>query len=172
MLGGCGYHLGSGMVPLPYRTVTVPIVGEDEDGRFTDSLIRHLSSSGRFEYRYNEADLILFVCLQNLRHEHIGYRYDRNKEGKLVKSVIPTETRLKLAAKVTLVESCTGCVIRGPVFIEASVDYDHDWYTSRDQINQFSLGQVTDYDLASETALTPLSDRLSEKIVDYLMYAW
>lgn len=160
------------MVPLPYRTVTVPFVGDDENGRFTSSLIRHISTSGRFEYRANSADLILFVCLKNLRHEHIGYRYDRDKEGKLIKSVIPTETRLIIGAQVTLVETCSGCAVRGPVLIEASVDYDHDWYTSRDEINQFSLGQVSNYDLATDTALTPLSDRLSEKIVDYLMYAW
>ena len=57
------------------------------------------------------------------------------------------------------------------MIIKASMDFDHDYYSSRHGVNIFSLGQLTDYDTAEDTVRKPLNDRLAEKIADYVINA-
>lgn len=171
-LTGCGYRWGQGGLAERYHTITVPYVKGDRDGVITASIIRRLTESGAYEYRNCSATLVLNVKLIDIRDENIGFRYDRQKGGMLDDTIIPTETRLTAVAEVSLVDSRNCCALLGPVLIRASVDFDHDYYNSRDGINVFSLGQLSDYGEAYDAAQRPLSEALAMKIVDYVNDAW
>jgi len=73
---------------------------------------------------------------------------------------------------VTVRETCSGSIVLGPAQLDASVDFDHDYYYSPDGINEFSLGQLTDYDVAYDTVQRPLNQALARKVVDYLTHSW
>lgn len=171
-LSSCGYQFGSG-TQAPVRTLSVPYVIGDTDGSLTASLINYLSRSGVFEYRQSDGAGILKVKLLDFRDENIGFRYDRNQNGRLTKSIIPTETRLSGLAEVVVVDACSGCILLGPTVISTSVEFDHEYYSSRDGINVFSLGQLTDIDEARDAAQSePLNQELARMIVDYLINSW
>ena len=169
---GCGYHLGEEASPFSGRTVSVPMVEGDESGEFTAALVKAVCRSGTYPYRSEGSDLVLEVDLADFREENIGFRYDRKKDGKRRKSIIPVETRMIATAKVALIENCSGAVVLGPVLLNANVDFDHDYYSSRNQINVFSLGQLSDYDEAWDAAHRPLYAVLVQKIVDWMDEGW
>lgn len=188
LITSCGYRFGQGAVISQYRTVTVPFVEGDRDGTFTAALVEDISRSGCLTYHCEGGELILYVTLLDLYDENVGYRYDRKKESKendgdgeeengekeevLTHSIIPIETRVHVLAEVTLVEACSGCEVLGPVQLHEFVDFDHDYYFSREGINVFSLGQVNDIDTAHDDVFKPLSHKLAQKIVDYINAAW
>ena len=104
--------------------------------------------------------------------ENVGFRYDRKRDDRLSHSMSPTETRVKVLAEVAVQDCCSGETVLGPARIYASVDFDHDYYYSRDGINVFSLGQVTDFDAAHDAVQSPLNRVLAQKIVDYVIHSW
>jgi hypothetical protein len=171
-LVSCGYHLGFGGLSSQYPSISVPYVEGDKDGSLTAAIIRKISESGVYEYKNSNGTLSLSARVIEVSDENIGFRYDRNKKGKRTSTVIPTETRIKAVAEVTVFDSCNSCVLLGPVLIEAFVDFDHDYYNSRDGINIFSLGQLSDYDEAHDAVKAPLDEALANKIVDYVNGSW
>lgn len=173
VLSGCGYRFGQGgCTAVGYDTISVPFVCGDEDGSLTAAVIKEIERSGTLKYVSSGGSLILKINLLDLRDENIGFRYDRNKEGKLTRSVIPTETRLKAIAEVCVVDACGGNTILGPVILSTSIDFDHDYYSSHNGINIFSLGQLTDYDDARDAVRNPLNKALGRKIVEYVNESW
>jgi hypothetical protein len=171
-LTGCHYQFGHGELSNCYSTISVPYISGDEEGELTAELIKQFTTSGAFSYLPYGGDLILKAEFIELRDENIGFRYDRKKRGDLKKAIIPTETRLNALVEVTLIESATGYVLRGPTRIFASVDFDHDYYSSRHAVNIFSLGQLSDIDAAHDAVMHPLNRRLAEKIADYIINSW
>lgn len=169
---GCGYHFGESGISSQYKSISIPYIKGDLDGSFTNSLINEVVTRGIVEYRRDSGDLLLLVKLIELRDENIGFRYDRKKRGELTHSIIPTETRITANTEVTLVEAAKGEVLLGPVILTASVDFDHDYYFSRNGVNIFSLGQLTDIDEAKDAVKCPLNKVLSQKIVDYMIECW
>lgn len=167
LLVSCGYKLGSGE-SVPSMTVNIPFIEGDKDGLFTEELIREISARTCLIYSNDEAETTLIVRLLELRDENVGFRYDRKRSGELRDNIIPTETRLKTQAQVTLYRSCDGAVLFGPVIIPASIDFDHEYYPNRNAVNIFSLGQLTDIDAARDAAIYPLSRELARRIADYL----
>ncbi len=97
---------------------------------------------------------------------------EKKKEKEWSHSVIPTETRVEAIAEVTLIETASGCALLGPVQIRAFLDFDHDYYYSWDNVNETSLGQLTDYDAAVDGSFKPLYAILAHKIADYVYDAW
>lgn len=172
LLMGCGYHVGQDGVSASYPTITVPSIKGDSNGDLTSSVVKEISSSGCFEYRQAGAAAILQIALVDLDEDNIGFRYDRHKHGNIRRTIIPTETRLTGTVEVTLIEACSGTPILGPAKLTASVDFDHDYYTSRNGVNIFSLGQLNDYDEAYDAAMSPLNAVLAQKIVDYICNSW
>lgn len=168
-LSACGYHVGTGEISSNYTTVSIPFIEGDEDGDLTAILIKNVSKSGVLSYCRTGADLTLFVKIIDYDEENIGFRYDRKKRGSLKHTVVPTETRIQIIAEVILVETATNKQIRGPTRIIASVDFDHDFYSSRNSINVFSLSQLSDIDEACDAVLTPLHEKFAQKVVDYLI---
>lgn len=163
----CGYRFERDQ--LQPRTLSVPFAEGDVDGDLTAAVIQQISSSGVYAYRKNGGSVLLKIKIVDLRDENIGFRYYRNKEGKLKKDIIPTETRIAVTAEVALVEvgSCTP--ILGPTLITAGVDFDHDFYSSD---TTFSLGQLNDYDSAYDAVTHPLNKVLAQKIVDFVNDGW
>jgi hypothetical protein len=172
LLSGCGYRYGQGSLPLKYRTICVPYVVGDKTGDLTAALIKEISRSGAFRYKKNNADLILEVAIIDYYLENVGFRYDRKRDDDLTHSMIPTETRVKILAETAVRDVRSGEIVLGPAKIYASVDFDHDYYFSRDAVNVFSLGQLTDYDAAHDAAQSPLNKALAQKIVDYVVLSW
>lgn len=173
ILSGCGYQFGgAGSLPQKYYTITVPYVEGDIDGALTAAIIRRISSNGAFEYRHSGGALLLQAKIIEIDDENVGFRYDRHRDGKIKQTIIPTETRLTEIVEVTVVDSGSGCAVLGPVWIRGSIDFDHDFYKSRNGINIFSLGQLTDYDSAEDAAMRPLNEVMAKKIADYICDSW
>lgn len=172
VLGGCGYHCGQGGFADKYHTISIPYVEGDRDGSLTASIIRQVSESGDYEYKNCGGAILLKVKVIDVSDENIGFRYDYNSKGKRITNIIPTETRITAVAEVTVFEAASCTPLLGPVLISACVDFDHDYYNSRDEVNVFSLGQLTDYDEAYDAVKTPLEEVLAKKIVDYVNDSW
>lgn len=169
---GCGYRAGYGGIPAHYRTISIPFVQGDVSGSFTAELTRQISATGAFKVLSCSADLTLCVKILEVRDQNIGFRYDRDEQGCIEETLVPAETRRFALAEVTLYDRCTGCVIAGPDIIRAYTEFDHEFNSSRDGVNVFSLGQVTDIDQAVDAAQRPLNQHLARRIVDYLVNAW
>jgi len=171
-LSSCGYQPGYGDLTQSYQTFSIPFVDGDQTGELTAEIIKRMSDSSGLSYASCGGDIILQVKLIELRDENIGFRYDRKKEGKLKKVIIPSEARIKALIELQVIEAVSKRVIRGPVRLTASVDFDHTYYSSRRAINVFSLGQLNDYDAAQDAVKQPLYRQLAERIVDYVTSSW
>jgi hypothetical protein len=172
ILSSCGYRFGQGVLSEQYSTISVPYIEGDRDGDLTADLIKQMSSSGAFTYASSGGDLILLAKVVDYNEQNIGFRYDRKKSGRLKDDIIPSETRMQIVVDVSLVDAVSGSVLRGPTRITASVDFDHDYYTTRNRVNIFSLGQLSDIDEARDAVLSPLHQKVSRNIVDYITYSW
>jgi hypothetical protein len=171
-LSSCHYQFGHGELSQQYSTISVPYIEGDREGDFTAEVIKRIGTSGSFRYETTGGDLILSIKILDYENEDVGYRYDRKKHGEIKKVIIPTETRLKVTAEVIVKDACTGQIIRGPAVISTSMDFDHDFYFSRNEVNVFSLGQLNDIDAAQDAVMRPLYQSLAEKIVDYVTNSW
>jgi hypothetical protein len=172
LLVGCQYQFGRGDLSERYSTISVPFAEGDQRGELTADVIKKLSTSGAFRYVSAGGDLILKIKLLEFSEENIDFRYDRKKTGERKKSIIPIETRVNAFAEVQLIEGGTGRVVRGPTRISASAEFDHTYYTTRDEVNIFSLGQLNDIDAARDAIMHPLNRYLAERIVDYVINSW
>lgn len=171
-LTSCQYQFGRGELSQSYSTLSVPYAEGDLKGELTADVVRKLSSSGAFRYVDSDGDLILKIKIIELNDENIGFRYDRKRTGQRKHNIVPTETRISIAAEVQIVEACSGTILRGPTRITASTDFDHTYYTTWDEINVFSMGQLSDIYEARDAVMHPLNRALAERIVDYVMNSW
>lgn len=172
LLSSCQYRFGQGILSEKYQTISIPFIEGDREGDFTAELVRQIATSGAFVYQPNGGDLVLIVKVVDYAEENIGFRYERKKTGRLKHVVVPSETRIEILTDVSLIDASSGCVIKGPTRIAASVDFDHDYYSSQNAVNIFSLGQLTDIDEARDAVLHPLHLKASQRIVDYIMNDW
>lgn len=172
LVSGCGYRFGQGELASKYETISVPYVKEDLDGTLTAQIVKALSVRGGLRYERVAGDLILYAEIIDVADENIGFRYYRNKANKITKETIPVETRLSITAEISIVDASTGEVLRGPVRLSAETDFDHDYYSTKNNINESSLGQLTDFDEAYDAAKRPLHQELAKKIVDYIYDSW
>lgn len=172
LLTACGYRFGEGALTDRYSSITVPYITGDATGELTALVIRELNTSGSLSYKKECADLILLVEVIQWHDENIGFRYYVNKKGKRKDYIVPTETRISAVVQVQVIESVSGCSVLGPVRLRADVDFDHDYYSSRNAVNIFSLGQLSDVDEAHDAAMHPINKCIAKKVVSYLINAW
>lgn len=171
LFSSCQYRFGNGAL-AQYETLSIPYVEGDQKGELTSEIIKKMIFAGKLRYVAYGGDLTLKLRIMEWHEDNVDFRYDRKRSGKLKKSLIPTETRLTGIVEMTLIENATGKVIQGPVRVKASTEFDHTYYSARDEINVFSLGQLTDIDDARDVVMTPLSRNLAEKIVDCVLNCW
>ncbi len=169
----CGYHQGNqeSLIP-PHQTLSIDSIEGDWNGDLAAALVERVTAMGLARYRPCGGDLLLKVALVDFNEKNIDFRYDRHKDGKLRRSIIPTETRLTATAQITLVQAATNTPLLGPIQLKAYVEFDHEYYSSHDEVNVFSLGQLSDYDEAYDAAYPPLILALAQKIADYIAEAW
>ncbi|MBA2728133.1 MAG: hypothetical protein H0U49_08185 [Parachlamydiaceae bacterium] len=176
VLTSCGYHVGQQNAFSEYKTISVPYVEGDLDGDLTAAIVQAIACSGSFEYRLKDGALLLVVKVINLADVNIGFRYDRHRNGELSKSIIPDETRLTLIVEFSLLEAASGRLLDGPYQLAADVDVDHDYNgnngPSDSNVNEYSLGQLSNADAAFEAAKRPLNRTIARKIRDYLSHSW
>lgn len=171
LLNGCGYRGESESPILNYQAITVPFVDGDEDGSLTSAIVRAISTSCPIPYSQYSGDLILRAKILDIDEDNVGYRYDRKKSGEIRKRLVPCETRLTVQVEVSVENRC-GQQVLPKVIITANEDFDHDYYSSRNEINIFSLGQLSEVDAARDTVISPVNALISKKIVDYLSDSW
>jgi hypothetical protein len=164
--------MGEGSLFLKGSSISIPYVEGDFNGQMTSALIEAISENGIFRYQRSGGKYLLLAKIIDFDDEDIGFRYEKKKDGKYKSAVIPDETRLFVEVEVTLIDTSTQQNVLGPVRIISHTDFDHDYYSSRNAVNVFSLGQLTDYDAAYEAAYIPLSRELAKKIVAYLNSSW
>jgi hypothetical protein len=154
------------------RTISIPFAIGDDNGRFTTDLIADIERTGAFRYVKDNGELSLRVVFVDSKYENIGFRYDRieaKEEGvKHKKRIIPDESRSKRLAEVSVIENATGKVLLGPAYILATNDYDHQNYSLSNNVNIFSLGQLTDIDTAQDVLDIPINRKLAQEITDYI----
>lgn len=160
----CGWHVAE----QEERTISIPYAYGDADGMLTSCLVQEMESRGGVSYVQEGGTLQLKVELLDTKSSPIGFRYDPQKLQDGKKRLIPDETRRRLLAKVEVIDTLSQKVILGPVSIVGSTDFDHQYYSLSHNINNFSLGQLTDVDTAYEVVDIPLYRDLAHQIVDYL----
>lgn len=168
----CGYRFGKGEKLAEYQSITIPYVAGDDDGLFTADLIRRFSESGTLCVSNSCGELILEVSLCEPEDENIGFIYARKEDGRLTKKVVSHEGRVRLLAEVTVREASTGSCILGPCRIDSWIDFDFEPDLSTFEDHEFSLGQLEMHPLALDAAMVPLYDKLTQKIVDYVIHSW
>ncbi len=175
ILSSCGYRFETASTSLNTRqgarTVTVPYVSGDLEGRFTSQLIYTLSSMGKWRFVHENGDFILRVSIVNQRSEEVGYNR-AFQNGTFIKELVPNENRLSALALVELIDSSTQKTVLGPQYISSSVVYDYDPNFNTQNLVRFSLAQYNFQEVAARSARIPLERRLAVAIVDYLNYGW
>jgi hypothetical protein len=171
LLSGCSYRFGTGGLINAYSSISIPYVEGDKNGELTNALIRRMVGKGGPAYLMCGGDLLLYVCLEQPRHEMIGFIFAK-EDGVLTDIIVSNEARIELIAKVTLVERQTGRLILGPLAIPASLTYDFEPDLTDRDAHQFALGQLEINPQALEAAYRPLFTLLAEKIVDTVIHSW
>jgi hypothetical protein len=150
-------------------SLSVPYASGDKDGRLTSQLIEQIEKEGLFRYSPEGSKYVLKVRILDTKYENIGFRYDPKRLAKEQKEkLIPNETRSRLLAEVTIVNNETGKNVLGPAHILSTSEYDHQNYSINNDINRFSLGQLSDIDTAQDVMNIPLYRNLAKEINFYL----
>jgi hypothetical protein len=185
LLPSCGYHLGGeeSVQRLQNTSLSIPYVQNDIDGQLTDELIKTFAASGIFTYQATNGSLELRVEIIRQDNACIGWKYNRNVNGKRNKDLICTEGRRLIDAEVTFVDTLNDEVLLGPIIVQADLDFD---YYEPDSIRDlsfitssgkrvtsvdFSLGQLDSTEGAYDASFLPLTRLLAKKILDLILHA-
>jgi hypothetical protein len=175
-LTSCGYQVGPSSDLNFYSSISIPYVEGDPDGNLTNAIAHAISANTCLEYRRDDGALQLKAAIVNSNDVNIGFRYDRHKDGTILHSLIPVESRLSIVVEFSVVEAASNKVVLGPVQLSAYVDLDHDYYADRNpvdgRVNQTSLGQLTYEGEAFKAAERPLNRAIALKIANYLSHSW
>ncbi len=169
LLTACGYQLGERATLQQYRTISVPYVKCDDDGRFTEALVRAISRSHAFQYCDCGGQLILEASITSRGRENIGYEFDETAQKK---RLLADEGRMIYVVEISVIDARRCCTVLGPFCVKAYVDYPFDPQSVNTDVSVFSLGQFVAIDAAEEAACRPLYEDLARKVVDYLASAW
>jgi len=148
-------------------SIRIPYVEKDPSGELTTELVEVLSRQGGFSVdesgRYE-----LRVAVLDRKEQKIGYRFDPEDLAQNNKSLILNESRAKTLARVEIVDLYTNKTVLGPAHILGSIEYDHQQNNVNDDIQRFSLGQLSDVDTISDIKRTPIYRDLARKICMWL----
>jgi hypothetical protein len=171
LLSSCGYQLKHYENSYLNTTMSVPFVEGDRDGLLTAEIVDALVEEGFCRYTPNGGNLVLKARVVSEILDNVGFRYEKKDKKNSIttnKLIIPTETRLILSLEVSVYSHVEECTILPPFTLIESVVFDHDYYTTRNKDNIFSLGQLTEFEEAQTAALRPLYKRMAKKLTDYL----
>lgn len=167
-LTGCaGWHTATSVSADKPMTVCIPYVVGDDSGELTSRVIEAVSNQPGF-FVNESGQYLLKIRLLDDREEKIGFRYSPRELKKGKHKLILEESRAKALAEVTLVDRFTKKSVAGPAYILGNIDYDHQENTIDNDINDLSLGQLSDIDTAQDVTYIPLYRDLSLKIALWL----
>lgn len=180
-LTGCGYRWQPGSFEPDRYSITVPFIKGDEDGLFTNEVVRAIAASGVADIRFRGGDYRLEISILQNSKETLGFRKDRQKvNGKTKRNMVACEARKNLSIEATLFRGESEEAVFGPYVLEADVDFDYvdgdsyqdlmfvDPHGASQAVLPFSLGQLESYEAAQDAAMRPLYSRLAQKIVDVI----
>lgn len=167
-LVSCGYHIGISKNLSSYRTISTAYIEEDPNGLFTAELIRQINVQGVLQYTPTGGDLLLQVQAHEPYSHAIGFRYDRDYNGKRENEINPTESRLKQKVFVSLLDTTKGKYILNSVCIDAAVEFDYQASIDSGPLLQSTLGQIDQNRAAVESAHSLLHQKLAQAIVHFV----
>lgn len=171
-LAGCGYHCENG----GDRTLSIPYVYGDNEGAFTDELVRQVAMFGKYRVSGGDSDYRLEAKIIGDQQHVIGYEYD-HQETRLFNRLVSNEERRFIEVEISLIEQATGKVVMGPEKVGVGVEYDFvdpesipDVLVtpSTESTMSFSLGQLDSIEGARASALASLYRKLAKKIASGL----
>lgn len=181
LLSSCGYRVENDERSLTFCTLEVPYFQGDKNGLLTDAVIQELASSGDFHIVRSGGALVLEGKVVKDENEHIGYQYDRDPtSGRRINRLIPNEGRREVSVEISVVNSHTQDIVKGPYLITVSGDYDFVDSDSlqdtsfisgtgmRSSVLFFSMGQLDSVDGAQSSSLRPIYRHLGIKIAEGL----
>ena len=166
----CSWRLASSVDKKDARSIAIPYVEGDSSGRLTNDLVEEVEKQTGLVFSGDGGELTLKVVLVDNTYDNIGFRFDPKQlhSHKHEKKLIPNETRQLDLAEVTVIDNASGAILLGPAYILSSYDYDHQNYTMNNDINVFSLGQLSDIDTAIDALDIPRYNHLAQEIAQYL----
>ena len=168
-LTSCGWRMAPSCSSDKHLTLSIPYVEGDPSGSLTAALSEQVEKRSGFSYVSGEGDLTLKVRLTDSKTDNIGFRHDPSKKLDGRQKLLPNESRKRILAEVSVINSATGQLLLGPLCVKASVDYDHQHYALDNSINIFSLGQLTDMDTCRDGLVIPAHRALAKEITDILV---
>ena len=179
LLTSCGYHV-IGFKQTSTVAVAVPYVQGDFKGFFTEELVRALGVASNLQFD-THADKQLIVKIVDENSHKIGYRYDRELDGKLKKNLLPIENRQKIKLKIEIVNKKDQKNYFGPFEFSDDIDFD---YVKEDSLRDlsfidpitgqrrtalaFSLGQLESISSAEDAAKIALYQQAAKRLVELL----
>lgn len=145
LLGSCFFLLGCQTCTFSRSSeenisLQVPYVKGDERGDITNDIILALGTKANVKIS-NDSRYKLSIELLDSTKEPLTYRFNNPKEKN---NLVSCEDRLCLLAKVTIIDTYTDKILRGPGFIQGFAEYDHQHRAKSNKVNQESLGQLED----------------------------
>ena len=167
-LTGCtGWHVANSASSETQMTVRIPYAQGDDSGELTSRVIEAVNCQPGF--RVDESgQYLLKIRLLDDKEEKIGFRYNPRELRKGSHKLILEESRAKALAEVSLIDRFTKKTVAGPAYILGNIDYDHQENTIDNDVNDLSLGQLSDIDAAQDVTYIPLYRDLSAKIALWL----
>ena len=165
---GCSsWHLADSISSDKKISVAIPYVQGDDSGELTSRLVEAVNSQPGFNVD-DGGEYVLRVKLLDDAEDKIGYRYNPRELKKHVHKLILNESRAEALAEVRLLQKSSNNEIAGPAFILGNIEYDHQENTIDNNINDLSLGQLSDIDAAQDVTYIPLYRDLAQKIALWL----
>jgi hypothetical protein len=167
-LTGCaGWHVADSVSADNQMTVRIPYAHGDDSGELTSRVVEAVSLQPGFQVD-ESGQYLLQIRLLDDKEEKIGFRYNPRELKKGSRKLILEESRAKVLAEVTLINRFTKKIVAGPAHILGNADYDHQENTIDNNVNDLSLGQLSDIDAAQDVTYIPLYRDLSSKIALWL----
>ena len=167
-LTGCAsWHVADSVSSDRQMTVRIPYAQGDDSGELTSRVIEAVNNQPLF--RVDESgQYLLRIHLLDDKEEKIGFRYNPRELKKGSRKLILEESRAKALAEVCLIDRFTKKTVAGPAYILGNIDYDHQENSIDSDVNDLSLGQLSDVDAAQDVTYIPLYRDLSSKIALWL----
>ncbi len=166
IFSSCSYHFVDSN-KAGKLSVSVPYIEGDREGSLTAILIEELQKSPRLSFERHLADYELKIKLLDSREENVGFRYDREQDGSVAKSLLPSTSRRATLFELALVDRRTGEILYETIK-PASVEFDYDVDGERENLREFSLGQLNMVDTARDSSEINLNRSIAREIVDFI----
>ena len=182
---GCAYRWQPDYPGFCRPSLSVQMIGSDDDGLFLGELIRALTVSGLVDFCVKGGDYRLVVKSIDSLNEVIGYRKDHHRvSNKIETTMTGCEARISRTVEVIVYKGDSEEIAYGPYVLLETSDYDYidgdsyqdltflDSFGKMQSVLPFSLGQLEPYESAQSAALRPLYSHLAQKVVDVISSEW